>query len=78
MGKYKYNKSSSKRFSKDVLHERAKIMYEYKTKQGFSLERIGNIFGLTRERARQIISDFERQQLQQSLKFNNDGKGNKK
>ena len=44
---------------KDLLYERAKLAYEYHTKQGMTLQQIGMIFGLTRERVRQIIDKYE-------------------
>jgi len=56
---YKYNSNSIGRIPKDLKYERAKLIYQYRTKQGMTLERIGKIFGITRERARQIIGSFE-------------------
>jgi hypothetical protein len=68
MKKYNYNKASTKRIPKDLFLERAKLMYEYKEKEGFTLERIGIIFGLTKERVRQTIEKYEDNQKQLTLR----------
>jgi DNA-directed RNA polymerase sigma subunit (sigma70/sigma32) len=67
MEKYKYNKSSKNRFSDALKYERAKLMYQYYHKEGYTLERVGRIFGLTRERVRQILQGYEDSQKQQKL-----------
>jgi len=67
MKKYKYNRTPKKRLSKDLSYERSKLMYQYRTKQGMTLERIGRMFKLTRERVRQIIDDFEEEMKQRTL-----------
>ena len=64
---YKYNSSSAKRIPKDLKHERAKLMYQYRDKQGMTLERISRMFGMTRERVRQIIEEFKEQLKQTDL-----------
>ena len=64
---YKYNSSSAKRIPKDLKYERAKLMYQYRVKQGMTLERIGRMFGVTRERTRQIIDDYEKKLNQLKL-----------
>jgi len=51
----------------DLLHERAKLIFEYKTKQDWTLERIGRFFGITKERVRQILEDFKEKQKQLPL-----------
>ncbi len=58
---YKYNLNSirGKKISKDILDTRDKLIYQYR-QQGMTLENIGVIFGLTRERVRQIIDEFKK------------------
>ena len=59
---YRYNKASVKQIPKDLQHERAKLMYQYRhiQKPKMKLEKIGIIFGLTKERTRQIIKDYKK------------------
>jgi len=70
---YKYNPSSAKKIPEDLKYERAKLMYQYRYKQkpAMTLERIGRMFGMTRERARQIIEDFEENLKQRGLDLTN-------
>ena len=56
---YRYNKASVKQIPKDLQHERAKLIYQYRYIQKMKLEKIGIIFGLTKERTRQIIKEFK-------------------
>lgn len=56
---YRYNRNSQRRISPEVYYERAKLMWEERTKQNFTLEKIGKVFGLTRERVRQILDDYK-------------------
>lgn len=68
MKKYRYNTNSiRKSIPKDLLYERAKLIFEYRTKQGWTLERIGKFFGITKERTRQILEDFKNSRKQKSL-----------
>ena len=63
-----YNRNSiRKTIPKDLLYERAKLIYEYKINQGWTLERIGRFFGITRERVRQVIEDYEEKRKQLTL-----------
>jgi len=64
---YKYNSSSAKKIPEDLKYERAKLMYQYRDKQGMTLERISRMFGMTRERVRQIIEEFKEQLKQTDL-----------
>lgn len=57
---YRYNKLSSMRIPESLKYERAKLIYQYRKQQGMTLEQIGKIFGLTKERVRQIIEDYEK------------------
>ena len=71
--KYNYNPNSARRMPKDLKYERSKLMWEYKTKEGMTLERIARIFGLkSRERVRQVIEDFEAKQKQMGLGLDRD------
>ena len=58
---YYYNQNSDpkRRIPIDLQYERAKLMWEERTKQHFSLGKIGKVFGLSRERVRQILNEFE-------------------
>ena len=59
----------NKRMPRYLKYERAKLMYQYRLKQGMTLERIGRIFGMTRERVRQIIEEYEERLKQGQLKL---------
>ena len=45
---------------KNEMIERAKEMHRMRTHDGLSLQKIGNQFGLSRERVRQILCKYER------------------
>jgi DNA-directed RNA polymerase sigma subunit (sigma70/sigma32) len=65
---YRWHNNSRRRFTEGELYERAKLMYQYYTIEGKTLEQIARIFGLSsRERVRQIIKDFEDKQKQLGL-----------
>ena len=44
-----------KRMARDLKYERAKLMYQYRDKQGMRLERIARMFGMSRQRVYQIL-----------------------
>jgi len=52
---YNYNSASRKRFSLSERLERAKDIWELRTRQDLTLKAIGKLKGLTRERIRQIL-----------------------
>ena len=45
---------------KYTQYERDKMIYEMRRKQGRTLQEIGDIFNLTRERIRQIVEKIDR------------------
>ena len=55
----KYNTQKRKNIPKYLKYEVSKLMYQYRYKQGMTLDRIGKMFGRSRERVRQIIQVFE-------------------
>ena len=57
---YRYNRASiSKRMPEDLKYEREKLITQYRDQQGMTLEAIGTIYGLTRERVRQIYEQHK-------------------
>jgi DNA-directed RNA polymerase sigma subunit (sigma70/sigma32) len=52
---YRHNRASTgKKMAEGLKYEREKLITQYRDQQGMTLESIGTIFGLTRERVRQI------------------------
>ena len=50
-------KKRKKRMPRDMKHQRAKLIREYYDSQGMTLEAIGRLFGITKERTRQILNE---------------------
>ena len=55
----KYKSQKRKYIPKYLKYEVSKLMYQYRHKQGMTLDRIGKMFGRSRERVRQILMVFE-------------------
>lgn len=58
-----------KRMPRDLKYERAKLMFQYRYIQNMTLERIGRMFGMTRESVRQIIGDYKESLKQLDFKL---------
>ncbi len=54
--KCKYNRNSNIR-NKNTFDERNKLICDYRINQNRTLQEIGHIYGLTRERVRQILEE---------------------
>ena len=62
---YKYNKNSNRKLPGYLADLRAKIMFQYRycdrneDEQELTLNELGLMFGITRERVRQIFEEYK-------------------
>jgi len=60
MTKKDYHYHTKGKLPLDIRYTRGKLAYQYR-QEGWTLQKIGTMFGLTRERVRQILEDFEKE-----------------
>lgn len=62
---YKYNKNSNRKLPSYLADLRAKLMFQYRysdrneEEQELTLQELGLMFGITRERVRQIFEQYK-------------------
>lgn len=59
MTKIKWNPNSKRKLPSDLKYTRDKLIYQYR-QEGWTLEKLGKMFGMTKERVRQILLNFEK------------------